>query len=115
MHNKLFNSDCRITRSRSGDRIILSHIYELMFWSLFLAGVQKAMALPPGLSVFTVSEAALARAESITDRGYYFDFLEFEKNHGKNNTPSAPAIALLYALDSMVSSIMEEGLEHRLE
>ncbi len=80
---------------------------------VLLAGVQKAMALPPGLSVFTVSEAALARAESITDRGYYFDFLEFEKNHGKNNTPSTPAIALLYALDSMVSSIMEEGLEHR--
>jgi len=80
---------------------------------VLLAGVQKAMALPPGLSVFTVSEAALARAESIPDRGYYFDFLEFEKNHGKNNTPSTPAISLLHALDSMVSSIMEEGLEGR--
>jgi aspartate aminotransferase-like enzyme len=80
---------------------------------VLLAGVQKAMALPPGLSVFVVSEKALARAETTSDRGYYFDFLEFEKNHQKNNTPSTPSISLLYALDSMVSSIMEEGLENR--
>ncbi|HBM78740.1 MAG TPA: aminotransferase [Verrucomicrobiales bacterium] len=80
---------------------------------VLLAGVQKAMALPPGLSVFVVSEKALARAEKTNDRGYYFDFLEFEKNHQKNNTPSTPSISLLYALESMVSSIMEEGLAAR--
>ena len=80
---------------------------------VLLAGVQKAMALPPGLSVFVVSEKALERAETTNDRGYYFDFLEFEKNHQKNNTPSTPSISLLYALNSMVSSIMEEGLENR--
>ena len=80
---------------------------------VLLAGVQKAMALPPGLSVFVVSEKALKRAETTNDRGYYFDFLEFEKNHQKNNTPSTPSISLLYALDSMVSSIMEEGLDNR--
>ncbi len=80
---------------------------------VLLAGVQKAMALPPGLSVFVVSEKALARAETTNDRGYYLDFLEFEKNHQKNNTPSTPSISLLYALDSMVSSIMEEGLAAR--
>ena len=80
---------------------------------VLLAGVQKAMALPPGLSVFVVSERALARAETTNDRGYYFDFLEFEKNHQKNNTPSTPSISLLYALDSMVSSIIDEGLEAR--
>lgn len=82
---------------------------------VLLAGVQKAMALPPGLSVFVVSERALERAETTNDRGYYFDFLEFEKNHQKNNTPSTPSISLLYALDSMVSSIMEEGLENRFQ
>ena len=80
---------------------------------VLLAGVQKAMALPPGLTVFVTSEAALSRAESTPDRGYYFDFLEFSKNHSKNNTPSTPSIALLQALDSMVASIMEEGLEER--
>jgi len=80
---------------------------------VLLAGVQKAMALPPGLSVFVASEAALARAESTPDRGYYFDFLEFAKNHAKNNTPSTPSISLLQGLDAMVASILKEGLPDR--
>jgi len=45
-----------------------------------LAGVQKALALPPGLAVFAISEAALERASTTEGRGYYFDFAEFEKN-----------------------------------
>ncbi len=80
---------------------------------VLLAGVQKALALPPGLAVFVTSEAALARAATTPDRGYYFDFLEFAANAAKNNTPSTPAIALLHALRQMVGAIMAEGLEAR--
>lgn len=78
-----------------------------------LAGVQKALALPPGMAVFAISEAALERAATTEGRGYYFDFIEFEKNAGKNNTPSTPAIPLLYALRDMVTRIEQEGLEAR--
>lgn len=78
-----------------------------------LAGVQKALALPPGLAVFAISEAALERASTTEGRGYYFDFLEFEKNAAKNNTPSTPAISLLYALKQKVDAIAAEGLETR--
>jgi len=78
-----------------------------------LAGVQKAFALPPGLAVFAISEAALERASTMDDRGYYFDFVEFEKNAVKNNTPSTPAVSLLYALKQKVDAIAEEGLEAR--
>ena len=78
-----------------------------------LAGVQKALALPPGLAVFAISEAALERASTTEGRGYYFDFVEFDKNAAKNNTPSTPAVSLLYALKQKVDSIMEEGLEAR--
>jgi aspartate aminotransferase-like enzyme len=78
-----------------------------------LAGVQKALALPPGLAVFAISEAALERASPTEGRGYYFDFAEFEKNALKNNTPSTPAVSLLYALKQKVDSIAEEGLEPR--
>lgn len=78
-----------------------------------LAGVQKALALPPGLAVFAVSAAAMERAAQTEGRGYYFDFVEFEKNAAKNNTPSTPAISLMYGLKHKVDSIMEEGLEAR--
>src|SRR5580692_85149 len=47
---------------------------------VLLAGTQKAFALPPGLTVFACSPAALAKAATVKDRGYYFDFVEFQKN-----------------------------------
>jgi predicted phosphoserine aminotransferase len=80
---------------------------------VMLAGVQKALALPPGLAVFTVSEAAMARAEQTPNRGYYFDFLEFAKNDAKNNTPSTPCIANLFGLRHILEEIEKEGLEQR--
>jgi len=80
---------------------------------VLLAGVQKAIALPPGLAVFVTSDAALERAASVEDRGYYFDFCEFAKNDEKNNTPSTPAIPHLYALRERVETMMTEGLENR--
>ncbi len=80
---------------------------------VLLAGVQKAIALPPGLAVFVTSDAALERAATINDRGYYFDFCEFAKNDAKDNTPSTPAIPHLYALRERVNVMLEEGLEAR--
>src|SRR5205807_4310051 len=44
---------------------------------VLLTGSQKALALPPGFSLFSVSAKGFARAEKQNDRGYYFDFLEF--------------------------------------
>src|ERR1043166_8858036 len=47
---------------------------------VLLAGTQKAFALPPGLTVFACSPAALTKAGKAADRGYYFDLVEFQKN-----------------------------------
>ena len=80
---------------------------------VMLAGVQKALALPPGLAVFAVSEAAMERAKSVPNRGYYFDFVEFAKNAAVNNTPSTPAISLLFGLQYILGRIDAEGLEAR--
>ncbi len=80
---------------------------------VLLAGVQKALALPPGLTVFACSEAALERAAAMPNRGYYFDFIEFAKNAEKNNTPSTPAISLIFGLQHILGTIAAEGLENR--
>ena len=80
---------------------------------VLLAGVQKALALPPGLTVFSLSEAAVERASTMPNRGYYFDFMEFVKNGEKNNTPSTPAISLIYGLQHILGTIAAEGLEKR--
>jgi len=75
---------------------------------VMLTGSQKALALPPGLSLFAISSKALERAKSTSARGYYFDFLEFEKNHEGNMTPSTPAIPLIYALRHKLNEIFAE-------
>jgi aspartate aminotransferase-like enzyme len=80
---------------------------------VLLAGTQKAFALPPGTSVFTCSPAALARAATLKDRGYYFDFVEFQKNAEQSMTPSTPSIGHVYALQSKLEDIFAEGLENR--
>lgn len=76
-------------------------------------GVQKALALPPGLAVFTASDKALERAATVENRGYYFDFLEFAANDLKDNTPSTPCISLIYGLDKQLERIFTEGINHR--
>lgn len=80
---------------------------------VLLAGSQKAFALPPGLTVFTCSRAALAKAALAKDRGYYFDLVEFQKNAEGSMTPSTPSIAHVYALESKLEDIFAEGLEAR--
>ena len=80
---------------------------------VMLAGTQKALALPAGAAVFTVSEKAYAKAATMKDRGYYFDFLEFKKNQENNMTPTTPSISHFYALQSKLEDIFAEGLDAR--
>jgi aspartate aminotransferase-like enzyme len=80
---------------------------------VIITGSQKALALPPGLSLLTPSKRALARAALCKTRGYYFDLLEFQKNHEAGMTPSTPVIPLIYALKSKLEDIKAEGVEAR--
>jgi aspartate aminotransferase-like enzyme len=82
---------------------------------VLLTGSQKALALPPGFSLFSVSEKAFARAEGQKDRGYYFDFLEFKKNQEDDMTPTTPSIAHIHALESKLDDIFAEGLTNRYD
>ena len=82
---------------------------------VLLSGSQKALALPPGLALFSVSERAIKRAQTTPGRGYYFDFVEFAKNQEQHMTPSTPAIPLIYALRSKLNEIAAEGIEARYE
>ncbi len=84
-------------------------------WELdyVLSGSQKAIALPPGLAFCTANERVFERARATARRGLYFDLLEFDEYHRKNQTPNTPAVSLLYALDLQLDHIMAEGIEAR--
>jgi aspartate aminotransferase-like enzyme len=86
-------------------------------WGLdvVLAGTQKALALPPGMTVFSLSERAADRATTIEHRGFYTDLLRYRDKHRAGGTITTPAIPILYALDYQLDRILEEGIEQRWE
>jgi aspartate aminotransferase-like enzyme len=90
---------------------------ELRFdeWNLdyVLTGSQKALALPPGLSFAVASSGFVDQASGTRDRGVYFDLVELDAYSRRNQTPSTPALTLLYALEAQMNSITTEGLETR--
>ncbi|HBL31507.1 MAG TPA: aminotransferase, partial [Acidobacteria bacterium] len=84
-------------------------------WGLdvVLAGTQKAIAVPPGLTVFTLSERAVERAGKVPHRGFYTDLLRYLDKHKEGGFITTPAIPLLWALDKQMDVILAEGMEAR--
>ncbi len=74
---------------------------------------QKAMALPPGLAFAAVSERLLARARGLPNRGMYLDVLRYEDFTAKAQSPTTPAVSLLFALDHQIAAIGRETLAAR--
>lgn len=84
-------------------------------WGLdiLLTSSQKALALPPGLAFASVSDRALAKAKTVSGRGWYFDFLLLERYLKRSTTPATPAISLMRALSVQLDRIFAEGVEAR--
>ncbi len=80
---------------------------------VLLTGSQKALALPPGFSLFSVSEKGFERAAEVSDRGFYFDFLEFRKQQAGDMTPTTPSVGHIHALEFKLEEIFAEGLTNR--
>lgn len=88
---------------------------EMDAWGIdfLLTSSQKCLALPPGLSLAATSDRALKKAESVENRGWYFDLLLMEKHRLKDSTPMTPVMPLIFALDVQLERIFAEGLENR--
>lgn len=79
-----------------------------------LASVQKALALPPGITVVAISQPALERARKHPYRGTYFDFLEYKKKADEDSVPSTPSIPHIYGLARQLDDVLRhETLEAR--
>ena len=76
-----------------------------------VAGSQKALMTPPGLSIVTVSEAAWERSRRATLPRFYFDWEAMRASLEGGSTPFTPAVTLVAALDVALGMLLEEGLE----
>ncbi|NIQ06020.1 MAG: alanine--glyoxylate aminotransferase family protein [Candidatus Korarchaeota archaeon] len=81
-----------------------------------LASVQKAFALPPGLAVASISNAAYEKAKEVEHQGHYFDLTYFRKKSHQNETPTTPPIPHIRALNAQLTYILEEeGMDNRFK
>ncbi len=78
-----------------------------------LAGVQKALALPPGLALCSVSPRMIARSRTARDKGFYFDLVRMVDKAEKGQAVTTPAIPQMFAARVQFAHILSEGLEAR--
>ena len=77
-----------------------------------VAGSQKGLMLPPGLSFNAVSEKALAVASKGGMRRSYWDWEEQIAANKDGAFPFTPATNLLYGLVEAIDMLHEEGLDN---
>lgn len=82
---------------------------------VLISSSQKCLALPPGLALASVSEAAYERAKTVEERGYYFDLVKLCDRVKKDfQYPSTPSLSHMFAMDYQLDKIIrQEGLENR--
>ncbi len=80
-----------------------------------VAGSQKALMLPPGLSFISLSEKAWKMVENSTLPRYYWDLKKAKNSLAKGQTPYTPAVSLICALRESLRLIREEGWDNVLK
>jgi alanine-glyoxylate transaminase / serine-glyoxylate transaminase / serine-pyruvate transaminase len=75
-----------------------------------VAGSQKGLMLPPGLSFNAISAKALAAAEGAKLPRSYWDWRPMLAANATGYFPFTPATNLLYGLDAACGMLLEEGL-----
>lgn len=77
-----------------------------------VAGSQKGLMLPPGLSFNAVSEKALAATAGSTLPKSFWSWQEMKAANDKGFFPYTPATNLLYGLAEAIDMLNEEGLDN---
>ncbi len=76
-----------------------------------VAGSQKGLMLPPGLSFNAISAKALAAAEHASLRRSYWDWRPMIASNATGYFPYTPATNLLYGLHEALEMLFNEGLD----
>ena len=81
-----------------------------------MAGSQKALAAPPGISPISVSPRAKKYMIENPPPTMYFNLARYFKYYEESkHTPFTPALPLLYAFREALRMILEEGMDARIK
>jgi aspartate aminotransferase-like enzyme len=84
---------------------------EKMGIDLLITSSQKALALPPGLSLMVLGPRALETAGSIRPRSHYFGLMKYLADAERGQTPFTPAVGVILQLGERLEAIGKAGVE----
>ncbi|OPX90303.1 MAG: Soluble hydrogenase 42 kDa subunit [Pelotomaculum sp. PtaB.Bin104] len=73
---------------------------------------QKALMLPPGLSMITVSDKAWKVINENKSPRFYFSLLACKKQYEKWNTAYTPGVSLFLGLEASLDMMLSEGMDN---
>ena len=76
---------------------------------VMIAGSQKALACPPGISIIVLSERAIERVHRIDSRCMYFNLKDALNNGARGQTPFTPAVGILLQIHARLKQIEQAG------
>ncbi|MGU8411880.1 pyridoxal-phosphate-dependent aminotransferase family protein [Clostridium perfringens] len=82
---------------------------------ILITASQKALALPPGLSIIILNEKSINRVKDINVKSMYFNFNSYLKNGERGQTPFTPAVSILLQLNARLKSIDSIGIRVIIE
>lgn len=76
---------------------------------IMIAGSQKALAVPPGISMLVLSPRAIDRVNNHKTISYYLDLKSALKNQERGQTPFTPAVSILLQINERLNEIKRNG------
>ncbi|MCX8197081.1 MAG: aminotransferase class V-fold PLP-dependent enzyme [Candidatus Micrarchaeota archaeon] len=74
-----------------------------------VTGSQKALGAAPGIAIVAFTEEMMLRAESIAARSFYLDMKKYKKDMQNNQTPTTPAVSVLFSVRAAIDYIKSKG------
>lgn len=78
---------------------------------VMLTASQKALAVPPGISILVLSSRAIERVKNAEVQSMYFNLASALKNGERGQTPFTPAVSILLQLHSRLKSLVKVGAD----
>ena len=82
---------------------------------VLIVGSQKALAVPPGISILGLSKRAVERINKIETKCMYLDLKSALKNAERGQTPYTPAVGTLLQIHERLSEIEVTGVENEIQ
>ena len=83
--------------------------YEAQGADVVFTGAQKALAVPPGISMMVLSSRAVERIYANRPACYYLDLKAALKNGERGQTPFTPAVGILIQINARLNQIKRDG------